>query len=1831
MKRLPVYRLMLFLGVFLLSPFAEAASGAQTATNEGVYSDGTGENIACPPLQILSYDSTIYLCDSQEVCFDVIALNAMGNALDIVQVEGPGAFERLTDTSGQTCFAPENVDSATYLFRYTVAVEGDTTSALSCCPQDSIRITVIMNQPPVISCPEAQVFFSCEPDTFRFDIEASDPEDGPLTFTVLSENAAIDSQTVSIVATQTTETEVVIEAVDDCGHADTCTVPVSITINSHPYVTLADDFSLALCQPETVCITAYADDPDFEPLEVSVNYGTYDESSNLVCFEADTVGSYEIIMTAVDSCGATASDTAVVTVTMNGMPTVSMGEDFSLFVCGETEVCLDAAVSDDNLTMVYSNLGTYDSLTGQVCFTIDTAGVYEVILTATDECEQTVSDTVVVTASGGAPPTVNLGEDFSVSQCEPTEVCVGVETIDMFKSLTSNFGVYDENTGQLCFTPDTAGMYSLIVTVTDSCDLSASDTVNITVDLSSPPVVSGLNDTTLYLCRPEKICLDVNVSDADNDIVSVSTNLNAEYADGIVCFVPYDSGQYELIVTAVDSCDHITADTALVTVLTDQGISIDCPSDTTIFTCQWVDTFCLPIEGIPEGAEVEVTGINAWYDAETESICFWSECSNSNHIQVSVSTPCNTFTCEFVVNIECNSDPLVILPPDMTVPTCDSVDVCVPVGISDIDNNLMDIVVTGGDYNPVTNRICFTADTPGVYTVQVTATDSCDAVDSDEMLITVVQNSPPEISADVGDTLLMMCEPQQVCLPVTVSDVDDNIVNISTSFGYYDSQYGQLCFTPDTAGQYCIELIATDECGLADTAEVCVQVTTGDYVSISCPSEPLAENICQPGNVCVPLEISGTNFNVTTNFGTWENNTLCFTADTSGTYRVEVIGDAACNSDTCLVTVNVDIAEAVAITCPNDTTIEVCEADTLCFEYTVSPSAATVNVTAPAFLSDGMVCVPVLSGGEQVITMIAASDCGADTCSFTVTTNFNSPPVVTAQDTSVTVCEVEEICVPFAVQDADNNIAEITTSLGAIRDTMVCFTPPDFGTYDIILTATDDCGAVGADTVRVAVNSGGAAKIFCPQNTPQFMLCEPDTVCTMVAITPGDAEVTILPEGSYNYATNEVCLYAETSGVKNITIIAASPCGADTCELTIDINMAVPPVITSPGQIDTLLCLAEPITFCFPVEITGDVSDVTVLPDGSYADGQVCVPVDEGGTYEIEIIAANECSADTAYTTLTVREDQMLTLTVPEFQTFERCADDTDQICIDGIFADDVESPVLLQMTCGAGELSLVSLDSGEVCFLPDTFGVYQFCIEATDGCHTITDTFSVEVREKEDCDVCVRLTIDGGECTVVGVYQEVKLMIETNDPIGGFNLFMTYDPSVLAFGAATIDGTAIDGWEYFFYHLDSELPGLLQLVGLAETNNGAQHPPDSTLTPNGVLVRMQFLISNDQNLGGLFLPLNFLWRQCGDNSFSDPSGYDLYMDLRIYGIEGQLLWDEEDDVNFPESSRPVGMGTPDDCLGGGGDGKPGPMRCIEFINGGICVIPPESIDARGDINLNGIAYEISDAVVFTNYFIYGLGAFRINVDGQIAATDINADGLTLTVGDLVYLIRIIIGDADPVPKVVPYDKPVTLQTVMTPERTMVLNTEAVSTIGAAYFIYRVDSSLELGEPRLGVGAQDMDLMWSRDGDELRILVYNIGTHYIPAGANRLVEIPYSGSGHLTLVHSEIVDYQGRPYSVVQKTTELPEAFTLHQNYPNPFNPSTTISFTLPHACEWQLEIYNITGNIVRRYTGADDAGSVSVVWDGRSDTGRPVASGVYLYRLKAADYSATRKMVLLK
>ena len=99
----------------------------------------------------------------------------------------------------------------------------------------------------------------------------------------------------------------------------------------------------------------------------------------------------------------------------------------------------------------------------------------------------------------------------------------------------------------------------------------------------------------------------------------------------------------------------------------------------------------------------------------------------------------------------------------------------------------------------------------------------------------------------------------------------------------------------------------------------------------------------------------------------------------------------------------------------------------------------------------------------------------------------------------------------------------------------------------------------------------------------------------------------------------------------------------------------------------------------------------------------------------------------------------------------------------------------------------------------------------------------------------------------------------------------------------------------------------------------------------------------------------------------------------------------------------------------------------------------------------------------------------------------------------------------------------------------------------------------------------------------------------------------------------------------------LPKRTVLAQNYPNPFNPETWIPYQLSEPAEVSIQIYDGAGHLVRtlnvglKSAGVHTTRSRAAYWDGKNESGERVASGVYFYTLRTPEFSATRRMVILK
>ncbi len=504
---------------------------------------------------------------------------------------------------------------------------------------------------------------------------------------------------------------------------------------------------------------------------------------------------------------------------------------------------------------------------------------------------------------------------------------------------------------------------------------------------------------------------------------------------------------------------------------------------------------------------------------------------------------------------------------------------------------------------------------------------------------------------------------------------------------------------------------------------------------------------------------------------------------------------------------------------------------------------------------------------------------------------------------------------------------------------------------------------------------------------------------------------------------------------------------------------------------------------------------------------------------------------------------------------------------------------------------------------------LYTVTVCITDGLDTVCCPVYFDVLEVEPFEVRIEKT----HGTPQGLHVLVDVTLNKgSEKMGGWDFLIAYDASALNFQAAIPgDMHTICGWEYFNYrygpfgNCGNQCPsGMLRVVAIAETNNGANHPSCLQLSPKPiVLFSLDFLVSNDRTLECMYVPIRFFWMDCGDNSIAYHPVDDTL--ASVQGVSRYVIdFDLIGHIENMYTGFPTYTGVQAECFDTvyaqewPYEMKPLPMQFVDFYNGGVDIVCADSIDDRGDINLNGNPNEIADAVLFSNYFVKGIGVFNVNMPGQVAATDVNADGLTLSVADLVYQIRIIVGDALPYPKLGAEAASFAYENgVMSVDTKM----------GAALVVLEGNVA-----PRLL--ADNMEMSYAFDGRNTKVLISKIER-----------EAGFVGeflSFDANIVSVEMATYDGAPVAA----KNVPLSYKLHQNYPNPFNPKTTIAFALPTGGDYSLTIYNVTGQKVTSFSGSADAGMVSIDWDAAN-----MASGVYFYKLDTENFVDTKKMVLLK
>jgi hypothetical protein len=708
------------------------------------------------------------------------------------------------------------------------------------------------------------------------------------------------------------------------------------------------------------------------------------------------------------------------------------------------------------------------------------------------------------------------------------------------------------------------------------------------------------------------------------------------------------------------------------------------------------------------------------------------------------------------------------------------------------------------------------------------------------------------------------------------------------------------------------------------------------------------------------------------------------------------------------------------------------------------------------------------------------------------------------------------------------------------------------------------------------------------------------------------------------YVEWDVTDHCTASGTVTL-IVTDAAANKDTCEFTIT-GMNTPPTVTCPGNATFAYCDGFTGTAVgddddeddFEYSIAG-VNGIGIDTDGGITWDPGCEDV--GGPYTITVTVEDECGATGECT---------FQLTVTNAAPTITCPASGDVVVAGKTF---VSQDFVADDDCGA-VVTVASIDPAAT-NMPDVVdnhvewetsaefdeaGTYEICLLITDECGLTDDCcFTVDLLKSPMVNIGPD-PADPVDCAEPGELYMLPITIVSPFPmdLGGFELHIDFDYTSMTFVEARrgelIDGSLIQTeeggyFEEFTYRL---LPCPLcacckykiLLFGMYDLPNGVDEGVAVPTGMSGELVKLFFVINSNENLRGYCIPVCWQWQvcdyeymidpECSENTFSDVTGNTLFTSWLLCQFDPLCCDDPGADIEQTVMFQVDADGATDcDQI----------CFCIP-----VCEDPGGVECKRGDINLNYVTYEVADAVLFASYFVEGTSVFVYDVDAQICGTDVNADGRTLTLSDLVYLIRVILHDAVEIPKLAPSSEIASM--IVTDG---VVTAECASPIGALLFEFDGAVNPTLLANNMEMMANDGKvLVWSRNGQTIQ---------------NAEV-LSFAGA---ELVSIEAVDSDSRTLETVITARMTPTAFALHAAYPNPFNPYVNLSFSLPEAATYSLRIYNVAGQLVRSYEGMGSQGFNSITWDGRDNSGSEVSSGVYFYKLTAAGNSATEKMVMMK
>ena len=1263
-------------------------------------------------------------------------------------------------------------------------------------------------------------------------------------------------------------------ATDDCDNVGTCLQVIHVMDLTPPDIMCPDDITIMCIESSDPSETGTAVATDICDENPGVSYADVTISG----FQEITI---ERTWTATDDCGNTSTCLQIILVRDETPPDIVCPPDTTI-ECGDPTDPGDTGVATSTDNCDDNPIETWNDVT--ISGSCDQEYTIERTWTAEDECGNTATCLQIITIVDSTPPIItcpasitiecsdsslpgNTGSASSTDNCDSAPV-VGYNDITIAGSCPQAYTI------------------NRVWNATDDCGNSSTCVQTITVEDSTPPVITCPANTTI----------ECDESSAPANTGSASANDNCDsspdidFSDAVAPGACPQESTITRTWTATDGCGNSSTCQQIIVV-----------EDTT----PPVITFC--------AANVTIECDESTLPGNTGTTTASDNCDPApvvNFEDVTTSGPCplayvitrtwtatdacgNATNCIQIITVDDTTPPVITCPANVTI-ECDE--------SSDPGSTGTATAVDNCDDDPVINFSDATS--PGACPNELTisrtwtATDACGNSSTCVQTIVVDDSTPPVITCPANTTV--ECTESTDPAETGFATASDNCTT-APIVDFSDVTTAGAC-----PQEYTITRTwsATDNCGNVSTCNQIITVDDSTPPVISCPADVTiaCEDSTDPANTGSATASDSCDDSPVISFE--DNMASGDCANESTIERTWTATDACGNESTCIQLISISDDEAPTISCPVDVTIG-------CSESTLPANTGEASATDNCDDAPEVTFSDVTVGGDCPLlltitrTWTATDDCGnTSSCVQTIIVTDTDAPAITCPADITIECDesTDPANTGFATGSDECSDPEITfedafEGSGCAQESFI------FRTW----TATDECGQTSTCVQLISIVDTTSPIISCPPDVT--VQCDdstsPDDTGVATAVDNCDDEPIV------NFSDVTTGAGCPDGYIITRTWTATDRCGnVSTCEQTILVDDNIAPIIGCPGNV-SVECLDSTSPDNTGSASATDVCDAS--PDIEFSDAIVDSACPEVFTINRTWIATDNCGNSSTCLQVIEVEDNIAPICVPEDITVELGPDNTITILasdVDGGSSDACGGPVTLSVSPSSFDCNTLG-PNPVVLTVTDCSGNSSTCdatVTVEDNNNLVASCQNITIFLDENGNASIDPEdIDngsGGGCVPGDITLELDQTEFDCTPLGGIQVTLTVTDE----DGNTATCTAI------VTVLDTISPTIMCPDNLTINCNESTDPSDTGMAtgsdncPPAIITFTDVDDLNDCGVGTIMRT----WVATDASGNATSCTQTIVVDNLTPFDEDAITWpDEEVDVDICDSTHPSNTGVP--------------------------------------------------------------------------------------------------------------------------------------------------------------------------------------------------------------------------------------------------------------------------------------------------------------------------------